>query len=46
MTPSSYADLEVLLERYPDHVFEISVWASCLGDTPGRNAIIWEIRRY
>jgi hypothetical protein len=46
MTPSSYADLEVLLDRYPDHVFEISVWASCLGDTPGRNAIIWEVRRY
>jgi hypothetical protein len=46
MTPSSYADLEVLLEQYPDHVFELSVWASCLGDTPGRNAIIWEVRRY
>jgi hypothetical protein len=46
MSPSSYADLEVLLEQYPDHVFEISVWASCLGDTPGRNAIIWEVRRY
>ena len=46
MTSSSYADLEVLLERYPDHVFELSVWASCLGDTPGRNTIIWEVRRY
>jgi len=46
MTPSSYADLEVLLEQYPDHVFELSVWASCLGDTPGRNAIVWEVRRY
>ncbi len=46
MTPSSYTDLEVLFEQYPDHVFEISVWASCLGDTPGRNAIIWEVRRY
>lgn len=46
MTPSSYADLEVLLERYPDHVFELSVWASCLGDTPGRNVIVWEVRRY
>ena len=46
MTPSSYADLEVLLEQYPDHVFELSVWASCLGDTPGRNAIIWEVRKY
>jgi hypothetical protein len=46
MTPSSYADFEVLLEQYPDHVFELSVWASCLGDTPGRNAIVWEVRRY
>lgn len=46
MTPSSYADLQVLMEKYDGHVFELSVWESCLGDTPGRNAIVWEIRRY
>ena len=46
MTPSSYADLEVLRERYPDHVLEISIFACCVGDTPGRNTVVWEVRRY
>lgn len=46
MTPSSYADWRELLERYPGHVLEVSVWESCLGDIPGRNAIVWEVRRY
>lgn len=46
MTPSSWGDFEVLLEMYPDHVFEVSVYSRCLGDTPGRNALVWEIRRY
>jgi len=46
MTPSSYADWQALLERYPGHVLEFSVWQDCLGDTPGRNAVVWEIRRY
>ena len=46
MTPSSYADWQVLLERYPSHVLEVSIWENCIGDIPGRNAIVWEIRRY
>lgn len=46
MTPSSYSDWRELLERYPGHVLEFSVWESCVGDIPGRNAIVWEIRRY
>lgn len=46
MTPSSFADFEVLLGQYPDHVFEISIWESCIGDIPGRNAIVWEVRKY
>jgi hypothetical protein len=46
MTPSSWADFEVLLERYPGHVLEVSVYARCLGDVPGRNALVWEVRRY
>jgi hypothetical protein len=46
MTPSSYEDWKVLLDRYPGHVLEFSVWESCLGDTPGRNAVVWEVRRY
>jgi hypothetical protein len=46
MTPSSYSDWRELLDRYPGHVLEFSVWESCLGDIPGRNAVVWEIRRY
>ena len=46
MTPSSYEDWLVLLERYPGHVLEISVYEHCVGDIPGRNALVWEVRRY
>ena len=45
-TPSSWADLEVLIERYPDHVIEISIYSGTLGNTPGRNALVWEVRKY
>lgn len=46
MTPSSYSDWQELLNRYSDHVLEFSVWESCVGDIPGRNAVVWEVRRY
>lgn len=46
MSPSSLADFELLLESYPDHVFEVSVYSRMLGDNQGRNALIWEIRQY
>lgn len=46
MTPSSYADWQELLVRYPEHVLEVSIYESCLGDIAGRNALVWEIRRY
>lgn len=46
MTPSSYADLRVVMDLFPDHVIEVSVFANNLGDTPGRNALVWEVRRY
>lgn len=46
MTPSSYEDWRVLLDQYPKHVLEVSVYDRCLGDTPGRNALVWEVRRY
>jgi len=46
MTPSSYDDWQILLERYPGHVFEVSIYDRCLGDIPNRNALVWEIRRY
>jgi hypothetical protein len=46
MTPSSYEDWRVLLDQYPGHVLEVSIYDRCLGDIPGRNALVWEVRRY
>jgi hypothetical protein len=46
MTPSSYEDWQMLIDRYPDHVFEVSIYDRCLGDIPNRNALVWEIRKY
>jgi hypothetical protein len=46
MTPSSYEDWLVLLDKYPAHVLEFSVFSHCVGDTPGRNAVVWEVRKY
>jgi len=46
MAPSSYSDLEVLREMYPDHVIELSIYSINVGDIPGRNTLVWEVRRY
>jgi hypothetical protein len=46
MTPSSYEDWRVLLDQYPNHVLEVSIYNHCLGDIPGRNALVWEVRIY
>jgi len=46
MTTASYEDWQVLIDRYPGHVLEVSIWNDCVGDLPGRNHICWEIRRY
>lgn len=46
MTPASHEDWQGLLGRYPGHVLEVSVYDRCLGDVPGRNALVWEVRRY
>ena len=41
---NSYDDLLTLQTKYPDHVIEFSAYECCLGDVPGRNTIIWELR--
>ncbi|MBI2103253.1 hypothetical protein HYT55_05395 [Candidatus Woesearchaeota archaeon] len=46
MTPSSYADLEALFDIYSDSVVELSVYEFCLGNIPGRNMVVWEVRNY
>ena len=46
MSPSSAADFWALVDLFPHHVIEFSVFRRPLGDLPGRNAIVWEVRRY
>lgn len=46
MTASSWADFWELAQDYPDHTIEFSVYSRCIGDTPGRNTLVWEVRSY
>lgn len=50
--PLSLSELENLLDRFegdsttPSSVVEFSAYDIAVGDSPGRNAIIWEVRDY
>lgn len=46
MTSSSWEDWQLLIDQYQDHVLEVSIYQNCLGDTPNRNALVWEVRKY
>ena len=46
MTPAAHDDWQDLKDRYPDHVLEVSIYDRNLGDCPGRNALVWEVRLY
>lgn len=46
LNPNTLADLEILLDTYPDAVVELSATEKPFGTVPGRNAIIWEVRNY
>jgi hypothetical protein len=46
MDPSSRADLDALLEHYPDSVVEFTCYSCLVGFIPGRNTIFWEVRNY
>lgn len=46
LNPSSFSDMQELFERYPNHVIEFSTYSTNLGNIPGRNTIIWEVRNY
>ena len=45
-SPSSYEDLNLLFEEYPEHSIEFTCFSKYVGDLKGRNALIWEIRKY
>ena len=46
LDPSSYEDLWMLLDRYPDAVVEFSTWNTLVGTSPHRNTVFWEVRDY
>lgn len=46
LDPSSYEWVELLLDRYPNHIVEFSAYSRCWGTIPRRNTVIWEVRHY
>jgi hypothetical protein len=46
LDPSSLADLDALLELYPDAAVEFTTFTCTAGVFPGRNTIFWETRDY
>jgi len=46
MCPNSYDWLQVLLDRYPDHVVEFSCYDTNWGTLPNFNTVFWEVRKY
>jgi len=43
---SDYDCVMDLLDLYPDHIIEFTVFDSCIGNISNRNTIIWEVRKY
>jgi hypothetical protein len=46
MDPNSRADLDALLDLYPDAAVEFSCFSVNVGIFPARNTIFWETRNY
>lgn len=46
MNDNSLDEVDLLLERYPNHVIEFTCYSITLGNLPRRNTIIWEVRNY
>lgn len=46
MDPASFDWLQVLLDRYPEHVIEFSCFEIYWGTIPRRNTVFWEVRKY
>ena len=44
--PSSLSDIQALLELFPDSIIEFSSYSIPVGNIPGRNTVIWEVRNY
>jgi hypothetical protein len=46
LDPSSYSDLEALLEMFPDSVVEFSTYSVDVGNISRRNTVFWEVRNF
>ena len=46
MDSSSYEDLQLLFDSYPDSVVEFTACSRDLGNIPNRNTVFWEVRNY
>lgn len=46
MDPSSFEDLNAIMEIYSDSVTEFSTYSINVGDIKGRNTVFWEVRDY
>jgi len=46
LNSSDYDTIMDLLNIYPDHIIEFTVFDHYVGTIPNRNTIIWEVRRY
>lgn len=46
MNSASYEWLNVLMDHYPNHTIEFSVYETNWGTVPGFNAVFWEVRNY
>lgn len=46
MRSKSYTMIQDLLDNYPGAAIEFSCYSMCLGELPGHNVIVWEVRNY
>ena len=46
LCPSSFSDLETLLDIYSESVIEFSTYSVNVGNIPNRNTVFWEVRNY
>jgi hypothetical protein len=44
--PSTLSDIQALFDNFPDSIIEFSCYSVPVGNIPGRNTVIWEVRNY
>lgn len=46
MSDCSFGDFMDLMDEYGENIIELSIYDKFVGNLPGRNTIIWEVRSY